>query len=144
MISRVSLVLGLGSCFDSTQCMLLARPRTCRMSPVKHGTKLQLLKYVLLAVTLSLAETQIATFECIWLLKLFQNTLTMCLGSHVSKVVYLLSLFPTDTKAERREPLCSSRQQTNFFCTGGVLLLALVGLPFFLRLHNGHGKEEQG
>lgn len=134
------LVLGLGSCFDFTHCLLLARPRTCRMSPVKHGTKLQLLKYILLA--LSLAETQIAIFECIWLLKWYQNTLTLCLGSHISKITYLLSLFPTDTKAERGEPLCSSRQQLNFCCTGGVLFLTLVGLPFILRLHTGHRKEE--
>lgn len=138
------LVLGLDSCFDPTHCLFLARLRTCRMSPVKHRTKLQLLKYILLALMLSLAETQTAIFECIWLLKWCQNTLMLCLGSHIAKITYLLSLFPTDTKADQGEPLCSSRQQLNFFCTGGVLLLTLVGLPFIPRLHTGHRKEGAG
>lgn len=39
MISKILLVLGLGSCFDSTLCSLLARPRTCGTSPVKRGDK---------------------------------------------------------------------------------------------------------
>lgn len=41
------------------------------------GTKLQLLKSKLMALMLSSAGTSVDTFECICILKWFQNTLAM-------------------------------------------------------------------